>query len=372
MKEFLERAVQDGILPNPPEDRYDWDNEELDALLEFLHSNSYEETWEPEDCVCVFPSGTNGKSVIDIVMKVINSGKSEEDNGNEDRYRNYIDNPTPVDGSVEERFREIQNGRTKLCVYNEKMQKAPLVNFIDDDELGGRLLAPFQSFYFFEDWKEDLFVKRFIRDHMRYKNEIICAAARIVEAIRNRAQTNRQKKHSNGDGNVSKDFNSAHVRRGDFADAFEGTQMSPEQLLESSKVWLEEGSTLYILTDQRDEEYFAPMKEMYDVVFLNDFLHLLEGINTNFYGMIEQLIASRGKIFIGTYLSTFTAHINRLRGYYSTKHKLSGYENGAIDSYYFTGPTDMMKKYNPVHGPYWAHEFSSGWRDIDKDVEGFN
>ena len=372
MKEFLEKAVKGGILPNPPDDRYDWDNEDLDNLLEYLHNNSYEEAWEPDECVCVIPSGTNSTSVVNILTEVIDSENSEEEENDEGEYTKYIDNPSPVDGSVEDRFREIQNGRTKLCLYNEKMQKAPVVNFRDDDELGGRLLAPFQSFYFFEDWKEDLFVKRFVRDHMRYKNEIMCAAARIVEAIRNKAQTNMRKKLNITDGKISKDFHSAHVRRGDFADAFEDTQISPEQLLERSKVWLEEGSTLYILTDQKDEEYFAPMKETYNIFFLSDFQHLLEGVNTNFYGMIEQLIAARGKIFIGTYLSTFTAHINRLRGYYSTKHRLPGYENGSIESYYFTDPTDMMKKYNPIHGPYWAHEFSSGWRDIDKDVDFIN
>jgi hypothetical protein len=35
----------------------------------------------------------------------------------------------------------------------------------------------FYAFLFFEDWHTDLWVKRFVRDHLRYLDEIQCAAA---------------------------------------------------------------------------------------------------------------------------------------------------------------------------------------------------
>jgi len=60
----------------------------------------------------------------------------------------------------------------------------------------------------------------------------------------------------------------------------------------------------------------------------------------------------------------------RMRGYYSTKHKLEGYEDGIIKSYYFT-PTekkDQMLKYRAVKLPIYMREFPVSWRDIDKGV----
>ena len=374
MTEFLEKAVKvDKYLPTPPDEQFNWDNApKFTRLFDYLRQNAYGEAWIPHKCVCVIPAGTNSTSVIDVANKVIASdrvGKSQ--------FESYIGNPTPVDESVEERFREIQDGRKELCVYNEKMQEAPIIHFKMINENFERLLLPFQSFFFFEDWKQDLWVKRFVRDHMRYRDEIICAAARIVEEIRTivkenqtLAKTNEQKRLDETDSTVevSSDFHTAHIRRGDFGLMYKQTQITAERYLARCREWLKEGSTLYILTDEKDETFFAPLKEVYNIYFLKDFAHLLEGVNTNYYGMIEQLIAARGEIFIGTYLSTFSAHINRLRGYYSTKNKLEGYQDGTLNSFYFTHPTDIMRKYNPVHGPYWGHEFPVGWRDIDKDV----
>lgn len=37
--------------------------------------------------------------------------------------------------------------------------------------------------------------------------------------------------------------------------------------------------------------------------------------NPDWVGMIEQVIASTGRIFVGTYWSTFTGYIMRMRGY---------------------------------------------------------
>jgi hypothetical protein len=43
---------------------------------------------------------------------------------------------------------------------------------------------------------------------------------------------------------------------------------------------LSDNTTLYIATDERDKSFFKPMQERYDVVFLDDFLHELEGVNS--------------------------------------------------------------------------------------------
>lgn len=71
---------------------------------------------------------------------------------------------------------------------------------------------------------------------------------------------------------------------------------------------------LYIATDERDKKFFDPFREHYEIVFLDDFKHLLPGINTNFYGMLDQLVASKGRVFFGTFFSTLSGYVNRMRG----------------------------------------------------------
>ena len=87
--------------------------------------------------------------------------------------------------------------------------------------------------------------------------------------------------------------------------------------------------------------------------------------------MLDQLIASKGRTFYGTYYSTFTGYINRMRGYSSTKFHLEGGNNGTINSYYFIpeGRRNEMRNYKAVKGPFYAREFPTSWYDIDKDVK---
>ena len=51
--------------------------------------------------------------------------------------------------------------------------------------------------------------------------------------------------------------------------------------------------------------------------YLNDFIELaeLKGINPNYLGMIDQVVCTRGEKFVGTWFSTFTGYITRMRGY---------------------------------------------------------
>ena len=72
--------------------------------------------------------------------------------------------------------------------------------------------------------------------------------------------------------------------------------------------------------------------------------------------------------------STFTGYINRLRGYHAQKNKLSGYDQGLIESYYIVPANlvhlrDVMRRYECVGSPFWSREFPLGWRDIDHDVD---
>ncbi|KAL7527352.1 hypothetical protein ACHAXR_001910 [Thalassiosira sp. AJA248-18] len=61
-----------------------------------------------------------------------------------------------------------------------------------------------------------------------------------------------------------------------------------------------------------------------------------------------------------------------MRGYYIAKHKLDGYKDGTMDSYYFYPDEriNQMKKYMPVKKPIYMREFPASWRDIDKEIDG--
>jgi len=95
-------------------------------------------------------------------------------------------------------------------------------------------------------------------------------------------------------------------------------------------------------------------------------------VNTNYYGMIDQLVASRGRVFFGCWFSTFTGYINRLRGYHADDHQEPGYEMGVHNSYYYA-PADRkehMKVYYPVKQAFYAREFPTSWRLIDRGIDG--
>lgn len=201
-------------------------------------------------------------------------------------------------------------------------------------------------------------MKRFIRDHVRYVDEIQCAAARVVQALRKRVKTR----------GTDDDFDTIHIRRGDFQ--YLDTRAEAPAIVGMLSRKLKDNATLYIATDERDKAFFGPIQERYDVLFLDDFMSELEGINSNYYGMIDQLISSRGRLFYGCWFSTFTGYINRLRGYHADDHQTPGFEDGIIPSYYYAleDRFDHMQTFYPVKKSFYAREFPTSWRLIDTDL----
>jgi hypothetical protein len=332
------------------------------------------------------------------------------------QYQVYIGHPVPVDAPPEERLKEGWADRKTLCIYNQELQDLKLIHFtagpntevptVSDRikeifglkiprpndknmDLGVRLLVHFYAFLFFQDWKDDLWMKRFIRDHVRYSDEIQCAAARVVDALR---------EHARSPTNPNGDFDSFHIRRGDFVTlnrVFDGVK-----ILNMSQPEIKPGSTVYVATDEKDRRFFDPLGAQYKLFFLDDFKHLLHGFNTNKYGMLDQLVAARGRVFFGCWFSTvsinridrsmenstcvisetnlrhlplqFTSYIHRLRGYFANKAKVPGYENGVLpSSYYYFRPENKyhLQEYWPVKKQFYAREFPTSWRLIDEGLQ---
>jgi hypothetical protein len=344
----------------PPENRTDWNGVpfgEQQVLKKWLRESANVMRWDPNDCIAAFPRSSDPKDAQELVNAY--SEISKEKWFPKQNFENFVGKPLPVDASPKERMRENWAERKTLCLYGKELQDTPWVHFPMDHSgpFQSRMLVHFYAFLFFADWKTDLWTKRFIRDHVRYVDEIQCAAARVVNSLRRRALEKT--------GGISNEFDTLHVRRGDFQ--YKPTRVSAKEIYEKTSRKIFDETTVYIATDERDKSFFNLLKEHYDVVFLDEFTEELKGLNTNYYGMVDQLVASRGRIFFGCWFSTFTGYINRLRGYHADDHQTPGFEFGVVPSYYYALSDRYlhMQTFYPVKKAFYAREFPASWRLID-------
>jgi hypothetical protein len=271
----------------------------------------------------------------------------------------FLNNPTPVNATTKDRMAEFLADRKTICVYNDQLQRADVLHFHGKKQLGGRLLVHFYAFLFFQNPAEELWMKRFVRDHVRYIDDIQCAAARIVQAVRDHSQTN-------GNKGV---YDSFHIRRGDFQ--YKKTRVEASEIVAAATDQIPKGATVYVGTDERRKDFFQAMSEYWDVVFLDDFTDLVTDINPNYYGMIDQLVTSRGRTFFGCWWSTFTGYITRIRGYHSQNDELEGYEMGLLPQTFYYALAEHKTKlldYWPIKKGFFAREFPTSWRNLDFDV----
>ena len=209
-EEFLIREAMTGNMKNkttgevsfPPMNQTNWDGKDVKPLKEWLRDVTLTPLWAPGSCLAAFPASSDPKDTEDLHSMLEIIQKEGFKGGNSDRYR---DHPTPVDGETIDRMREALANRKKLCIYDQEMQAAPVIHFITNYKMGARLLTHFYSFVFFENWQQQLWTNRFVRDHLRYLDELQCAAARVVDKLHSIARSN---------GESSGEFDTFHVRRG--------------------------------------------------------------------------------------------------------------------------------------------------------------
>ncbi|EDO44343.1 predicted protein [Nematostella vectensis] len=121
-------------------------------------------------------------------------------------------------------------------------------------------------------------------------------------------------------------FSCIHVRRTDHPSAQENTQKYWLNLLEKRQI-KNKTSMLYVATDEPDINWFEPFAEAgFELLFSRDLIAPLGGglrvtshtrvFDQEILGFTEQLICANAEFFVGSYYSTFSMYINRLR-----KHK---------------------------------------------------
>ena len=104
-----------------------------------------------------------------------------------------------------ERMRRFGGSDRRPVFYEEHLQRAHHLHFPGASE--HRVLQHHYAFTFFASPSMQSFYKRFIRDYMRYRDEIQCLGHELVQAVRADARAA---------GVASGDYYALHIRRGDF------------------------------------------------------------------------------------------------------------------------------------------------------------
>ncbi|KAL9191105.1 hypothetical protein ACHAXT_000811 [Thalassiosira profunda] len=249
------------------------------------------------------------------------------------------------------------SAKRKPVYYNREMHDAPLIHFHTYHK-DTRLLAHYYAFIYFTAPPIGNFYRRLVRDRVRYNDEIMCAAGKIVYSLINESIG----RYFNGAGAEAGYF-SMHVRRGDFQ--WPKMRLSAEEWHENTRHWLQpdDQHLLYIATDETNQTWFAPLMKHYKVRFLSDYAELagLSNLDPNYVGMIDQIVASRARDFVGTYFSSFSAYIGRIRGYHSISGKRMFYSH---PNYW-----NQTHSWAYPHSSYSAREYPLGWVGIDEDEE---
>ena len=298
---------------------------------------------------------------------------------------------TPGSGRSAERTESLKRFRQKRQAVwplrQEPYASAAVLHFATDHQQSLRWLTHFYSMLWFEGKEEDRHFKRLARDALRYRDEVHCLAARIVRDLDALALALQKKKEDNdaadadagsssssdssssssssssggdiGAGGLHGRFSTFHIRRGDFQ--FKKAKISVGEVMASTGHLLLPNELVYVATDDADKSLLDPIRAAgHEVRTLGDFLSKQEMArlaNPDWVGMVEQVVASRGRIFVGTYWSTFTGYIVRMRGY-----------RGLAKASYYALPQFrdvMVTGKDTRRGAGWWREWPEAWEGID-------
>ena len=219
-----------------------------------------------------------------------------------------------------------------------------------------RLLNHFYGMIYFSDPVHSHYFKRFVRDYLHYHDAIYCAAGKVVQAVQLEGKSRGFTVDDEGAGGYS----AMHIRRGDLQ--YKRVKISAKEWYQNTnEIWLDK-EILYIATDERNKTFFDDLAIHYELRFLDDYWEVagLGNVDPNYMGMIDTIVASRGRAFAGTFFSTFTGYINRLRGYHGMSMKDSWYS--------FLPKKEHMHEWTTIDHVAYAFEWPDGWIGIDADV----
>lgn len=192
---------------------------------------------------------------------------------------------------------------------------------------------------------------------MHYNDRIFCAAGKIVKLLQEEAKELEFSLDEEGGGGYS----SLHVRRNDlqYKDAF----ISDDRWWENTQdIWLPK-ELMYVASDEKNKMFFDNFAQNgHELRFIDDYWEAanLGSLSKEHLGMIDVIVASRGRAFAGTYYSTFTGYITRLRGYYGMSKFTTWYSWNPMK-------TEMQNGAFSKPSNEFVREYPIGWVAIDGD-----
>lgn len=247
------------------------------------------------------------------------------------------------DAAEYRRRRDIFAASRTPYYYDDYWQRQKVVHFISKPGLGFRLLEHFYTFIHFEDPRQDRYYKRFVRNFVHYIDTIFCKAAIIVNAL-------------NNEGNGY--YSAFHIRRGEFQ--YKEVKIPAEEWMANIGQFIPKDELLYMASDERNKSFFLPFRKGHRLRFLDDYMDLagLSDVNPNYLGMIDQVVCSKGRVFFGTWFSTFTGYITRMRGYH-------GYHDHSV-WYGDKKHRDRFQHDELPMFPFYMREWNVSWAQIDE------
>ncbi|KAK1748218.1 GDP-fucose protein O-fucosyltransferase family protein [Skeletonema marinoi] len=253
------------------------------------------------------------------------------------------------------------SGKRKMVFLTKEFDEPQLL-YIQAGKPPTRMLSHYYGYMYFSDVAVGNYYKRLVRDLLHYRPEINCAAGKIIKALQDEGKARGFLTDINGAGGYS----AMHIRRGDFQ--YKNMKISGEEWVKNTNDVFEKNEILYIATDEKDKTFFEPFRRAgYTLRFLDDFKQLagLQDLDPNHMGMLETVVASRGRKFSGTFRSTFSGYINRLRGYHGMSVTTSFYGSMGDRFKHHIWPAANIHSTNL---DTYAKEWPDAWNGIDADV----
>ena len=155
---------------------------------------------------------------------------------------------------------------------------------------------------YFMDFRKAVQAQRWLRKYVKFSKWIVNNVVKIINRI-------------------GGPFNAVHIRRNDYKQNRRYIYTQDHwinSLAERSALRL--SPVLYIATDEKNKTWFKPFQEVgYKLLFADDFSDVMGSSKWNsvkrkdFIGLHEQLICIHASIFVGSYYSTFSMFIQRMR-----------------------------------------------------------
>jgi len=265
----------------------------------------------------------------------------------------------PTDPQVLDHIGEFC-GQRPVHYWDKATQHDPETIFFDAGSHDYRLLTHFYDMILFTDPKLHNYMARFVRDYLHYHDVIYCAAGKIVKAVQTEALALDQNPAARIDREGAGAFSALHVRRGDLQ--YNKVKFPAQEWYDNTQEVWEPNELMYVATDERNKTFFDDFAVHHPLRFLDDYWDLagLGDLDPNYMGMIDTIVASRARAYAGTWFSTFSGYINRLRGYHGMT---------MLDSWYSWLPRKRkMHDWEVVDTNVYAFEFPDGWIGIDADV----